>query len=90
MADGFDGASIHAGGITLSESKGYGRWRLAARRVFSSLAIVAATLTASASLAATTTVSVLLDIDNSVGTGCSVSTSDGPVLGVDKILRTIV
>jgi hypothetical protein len=90
MAGGFDGASIHARVITLAESKGYDHLRLAAGRVFSSLAIVAATLTASASLAATTTVSVLLDIDNSVGTGCSVTTSDGPVLGVDKILRTIV
>ena len=90
MAGGFDGASIHARLITLAESKGYGHLRLAAGRVFSTLAIFAATLTASASLAATTTVSVLLDIDNSFGTGCSVTTSDGPVLGVDKILRTIV
>jgi hypothetical protein len=53
--------------------------------------LLASTLLASQmAFAATTTVNILLDTDNSTGSGCTVTTANGPFPGVEKILETVV
>ncbi|MEO7254600.1 MAG: Ig-like domain-containing protein [Casimicrobium sp.] len=62
------------------------RWHLLLR--FAAVAIAA--LAVPVTLAATTTVSTLIDVDNNVVTGCSISTANGAFAGVDRVLNTIV
>ena len=52
--------------------------------------LLAGFLAATPVSAATTTFDTLLDVDNSLATGCSVNTSNGVFGGVDKILQTVV
>jgi large repetitive protein len=51
---------------------------------------LALALCATVAQAATTTVDTLLDTDNNIATGCTVTTSSGNVAGVEQILRTVV
>ena len=61
-------------------------WRSILRATLASIAAVAA----SAAFAATTTVSTLIDSDNNMASGCTVSTANGPFAGVDRVLNTVV
>jgi VCBS repeat-containing protein len=56
------------------------------------LALITFALLAAALPAAAVThhVDVLLDLDNTVATGCTVATADGPFDGVEQILRSVV
>lgn len=65
------------------------RWTAWMRAATMAIATAGA-MAASASFAAITTVSVLIDADNNASTGCSVSTANGPFAGVERVLNTTV
>ena len=65
------------------------RWTAWMRSASMAIATAGA-MAASASFAASTTVSVLIDADNNASTGCTVSTANGPFAGVERVLNTTV
>jgi len=62
------------------------RWQVLLRAASISIAAI----TTSVAFAATTTVSTLIDADNNVASGCSISTVNGAFAGVDRVLNTVV
>ncbi|MBK7473198.1 MAG: hypothetical protein IPI73_23800 [Betaproteobacteria bacterium] len=63
-------------------------------RLISSLACAllaaCALLYGTAAFAATTTLSVALDVDNNAGTGCSIATVSGTLTGFEQVLDTVI
>jgi hypothetical protein len=63
-------------------------------RLISSLACAllaaCALLYGTAAFAATTTLSVALDVDNPAGTGCSIATVSGTLTGFEQVLDTVI
>ncbi|MCB1051791.1 MAG: tandem-95 repeat protein, partial [Acidobacteria bacterium] len=60
------------------------------KTIFFSLFLGLACIFPSRAMAQTVEFRILIDIDDDPGTGCTVSTVDGPVTGVDQILITTV
>ena len=59
-------------------------------RLFVASALAALSFAVPTSFAATTTVSVLIDGDNNLASGCTVATVNGPFAGVDRVLNSTV
>ena len=78
-----------AGTCISGRRSGASRWQALLRASAISVAAMGA-LAASVAFAVSTTVSTLIDSDNNLGTGCSISTANGAFTGVDRVLNTTV